>query len=144
MTNRPNFTLNNTIITHNFKYSHIYFYLLIISLLVACASAPPSKTLAQSKVAVSSVDHNNYRKHLNDEVNDANSKLQRAQKLEAKKQHSSAERLAQQILVDVELIQIKTQRLNVEQEVKKIENSIAILHEELKWREPIQLTPLNR
>ncbi len=144
MTKRPNFTLNNAIITHPSRYSHIYFYLLASFLLVACASTPPSKTLPQSKVAVSSVDHSNYRKHLDNDVNDVNSKLQRAHELEAKKQHSSAELLAQQILVDVELIQIKTQRLNVEQEVKKIENSIAILHEELKWREPIQLTPLNQ
>ena len=144
MTKRLNFMLNRTIITYIFKYSHIYFCLLVTSLLAACASAPLSNTLPQSKIAVSSIDHNNYRRHLNDDVNTVNSKLQKAQNLEAKKQHGFAELLAKQILVDVELIKIKTQRLNVEQEVKQLENSIAILHEELKWREPIQLTPLNQ
>ena len=71
-------------------------------------------------------------------------KLKQAQAFEAEKQHGSAEQLAQQILVDVELIQIKTQRLNVEREVKQIESSISNLNQELKWREPVQLSPLNQ
>lgn len=112
-------------------------------LLFACASTPPSKTLPQSKVAVSSVDHNNYRKHLDSDVNAVKTKLKQAQIYQTEKQHEEAEQLAQQILVDVELIQIKTQRMNVDQEVMQIENSITNLNQELKWREPVELSPLN-
>jgi len=109
---------------------------------MACASTPPSKTLPQSKVAVSSIDHKNYRKHVSSDVDTVKANLKQAQSLEAEKQHATAEHLAQQILVDVELIQIKTQRLNVEQEVKQIEVSISTLKDELNWREPVQLSPL--
>jgi len=118
--------------------------LLIASLLLACASTPPSKTLPQSKVAVSSVDHTNYRKHVSSDIDAVKAKLKQALELETNKQHEPAEQLAQKIIIDVELIQIKTQRLSVEQEVKQIENSIFNLNQELKWREPVQLTPLNQ
>lgn len=144
MTNRPKYSLNNAMIIINFRTALICMGLLISSLLIACASTPPSKTLPQSKVAVSSVDHTNYRKHLSSDVDAVKAKLKQAQSLEADKQHGPAEQLAQQILVDVELIQIKTQRLNVEREVKQIESSIANLNQELKWREPVQLSPLNQ
>lgn len=120
-----------------------FCYVLTSSLLIACASAPPSQTLPQSKVAVSSVDHANYRNHVRAEVDAVKAKLTQAQNLEAEKQHTPAEQLAQQILVDVELIQIRTQRLNVEAEVKQIEDNISNLNEELKWREPVELSPLN-
>ncbi len=128
----------------NSKNAHICMGLLISNLLLACASTPPSRTLPQSKVAVSSVDHNNYRKHLSSDVEEVKTKLKQAQAFEVEKQHGAAEQLAQQILVDVELIQIKTQRINVEREVKQIENSISNLNQELKWREPVQLSPLNQ
>ncbi len=144
MTNRPEYSLNNTMIILNSRNSLICICLLLSSLLFACASTPPSKTLPQSKVAVSSIDHANYRKHLGSDVDSVKARLKQAQSLEAEKKHGSAEQLAQQILVDVELIQIKTQRLNVEREVKQIESSISNLNEELKWREPVQLSPLNQ
>ncbi len=150
MTKRPKYMLNNSLInvnphwlTHR-GYSRICICLFLSSLLLACASTTPSKTLPQSKVAVSSVDHTNYRKHVSSDVDTVKAKLKQAQDLEADKQHATAEHLAQQILVDVELIQIKTQRLNVEQEVKQIENSISNLNDELNWREPVQLSPLNQ
>ena len=118
--------------------------LLVLScLLSACASSPPSKTLPQAKVAVTSVDHANYRKHVSNEIDAVKTKLSQAQKLEANKDHMQSEQLAQQILVDVEWIQIKTQRLIVDGEVKQLEDSISNLNEELKWREPINVTPLN-
>jgi septal ring factor EnvC (AmiA/AmiB activator) len=123
-------------------YKILCFAVLSI-LLFACASVPPSKTLPQSKVAVSSVDHAIYRKHVKPEVDAVKAKLTQAQNLEAEKQHVLAEQLAQQILVDVELIQIRTQRLNVEAEAKQIEDNISNLNEELKWREPVELSPLN-
>lgn len=144
MTNRPKYSLNYAMKNLNSRNALICMGLLYSSLLLACASTPPSKTLPQSKVAVSSVDHTNYRKHLSSEVDAVKAKLKHAQSLESEKQHGSAEQLAQQILVDVELIQIKTQRLNVEREVKEIESSIANLNQELKWREPVQLSPLDQ
>lgn len=144
MTNRPKYSLNNAMKNLNYRNIFICMGLLISSLLLACASTPPSRTLPQSKVAVSSVDHTNYRKHLSSDVDAVKAKLKQAQAFEADKQHGSAEQLAQQILVDVELIQIKTQRINVEREVKQIENSISNLNQELKWREPVQLSPLNQ
>ncbi|MFK7816870.1 MAG: hypothetical protein AB8B92_11105 [Gammaproteobacteria bacterium] len=144
MTKRPKNSLNNALIMPKSKNVSIGICVLLLTLLSACSSTPPSKTLPQSKVAVSSIDHKNYRKHLNGDVAAAKSKLQKAQAFAVEKQHIEAEQLAQQILVDVELIQITTQRLNVDQEVKQIENSIANLNEELKWREPIQLSPLNQ
>lgn len=143
MTKRPKNSPNNTFIVGNYKFTSIGVYLLLPCLLFACASAPPSKTLPQSKVAVSSIDHNNYRKHLSDDVNTVKAKLKHAQALEKEKQHVEAEQLAQQIIVDVELIQIKTQRINVDQEVKNIESSITNLSQELNWREPVQFSPLN-
>ncbi len=143
MTKRPINMPNNEFTAQISKILQIFSHLLITSLLISCASTPPSKTLPQSKVAVSSVDHSNYRNHVNSDVENVKIKLQQAQKLAADQQHGPAEYLAQQILVDVELIQIKTQRLNVEQEVSKIKTNITNLHKELKWREPIQLTPLN-
>lgn len=144
MTKRHKYMLNNAFVAQNRKYLLIFSCILISSTLIACASTPPSKTLPQAKVAVSSVDHSNYRKHLNDDVSHVKNKLEQAQKLATSKQHQQAEQLAQQILVDVELIQIQTQRLSAENEVQQIEGSIANLHEELKWREPIQITPLNQ
>lgn len=150
MTKRPKYMLNYSLINANsFWLSHraymrICICLFLSSILLACASTPPSKTLPQSKVAVSSVDHTNYRKHVSSDVDTVKAKLKQAQDLEADKQHATAEQLAQQILVDVVLIQIKTQRLNVEQEVKQIENSISNLNDELNWREPVQLSPLNQ
>ena len=126
------------------KSSLLCFCILLSSLLFACASTPPSATLPQSKVAVSSVDHANYRKHVGSDVDVVKAKLKQAESLAAEKQHTPAEHLAQQILVDVELIQIKTQRLNVDQKVTQIENSIANLNQELKWREPVQLSPLKQ
>jgi hypothetical protein len=152
MTKRPKYMLNNNLINTNpHGFSHrayvricICICLLLSSLLLACASTPISKTLPQSKEAVSSVDHTNYRKHVSNNVDTVKAKLKHAQNLETNKQHAKAEQLAQQILVDVELIQIKTQRLNVEQEVKQIEVSIANLNNELNWREPVQLSPLNQ
>ena len=148
MTKRLENSLNNPFVWIKARYNASAYcvgYCLTISfLLLACASAPPSKSLPQSKVAVSSVDHSNYRKHLNKDVNAVITKLEKAQALESEKQHVEAEQLAQQILVDVELIQIKTQRLNVDHEVKRIETSITNLNEELKWREPVQLSPLEQ
>ena len=58
MTNRPKYSLNNAMINLNSRNALICMGLLISSLLLACASTPPSRTLPQSKVAVSSVDHN--------------------------------------------------------------------------------------
>lgn len=130
------------IITMKMFYS-ILFTLVVSGLLVACASTPPSKTLPQSKVAVDSVDHANYRKYVKSDVDAVKNKLENAQALALEKQHALTEQLAQQILVDVELIQIKTQRLIVEDDVKEIEYSVKNLNEELKWREPIQVAPLN-
>ena len=144
MTNRPKYLLKIVSFKPNTRYVLICMCLLISSLLLACASTPPSITLPQSKVAVSSVDHTNYRKHLSSDIDAVKAKLKTAQTLESEKQHEKVEQLAQQILVDVELIQIKTQRLNIDQKVKQIEDSIANLNEELKWREPIQLSPLNQ
>jgi len=144
MTNRSKYSLNNAMINLNYRNTYLCICLLLSSILFACASTPPSKTLPQSKVAVSSIDHTNYRKHLSSDVDTVKAKLKQAQSLEAEKQHASAEQLAQQILVDVELIQIKTQRLNVEREVKQIKSSISSLNQELKWREPVQLSPLNQ
>lgn len=152
MINRPKNALDNYIMrlisiflseTHS-KYISVSLCISISFLLLACASAPPSKTLPQSKVAVSSVDHKNYRKHASNNVDAVKAKLKQAQALETSKEHETVEQLAQQILVDVELIRIRTQRLNVEQEVKQIESGINNLNEELKWREPVQLSPLNQ
>ena len=127
----------------NRTYKFIGCWLLISCLLMACASAPPSRTLPQAKVAVASVDHANYRIHVNNDVNAVKTKLERALELEANKKHVTSEQLAQQLLTDVEWIQIKTQRLNVEKEVKQLEDSVANLNQELKWREPVQVSPLN-
>jgi len=88
MTNRPKYSLNNAMIIINSRTALICMGLLISSLLIACASTPPSKTLPQSKVAVSSVDHTNYRKHLSSDVDAVKAKLKQAQSLEADKQHS--------------------------------------------------------
>lgn len=122
---------------------HLFILFSLLGLLSACASSPPSATLPQSIVAVESIDHSNYRKHVGSDVDAVKGKLAQAQTFEAEKQHEQAEYLAQQVLIDVELIQIKTQRLNVEQEMKQVEHSVSNLHEELKWREPINVAPLN-
>jgi len=144
MTKRPKYTLSNAFIKSSSIYTTICFYLLIASLLLACASNLPSESLPQSKVAVSSIDHPNYRMHVSSDIDAVKAMLKQALELEANNQHEPTEQLAQKIIVDVELIQIKTQRLSVEKEVKQIENSIFILNQELKWREPVQLAPLNQ
>lgn len=112
-------------------------------LLLACASTPPSKSLPQAKVAVASVDHANYRNHVDSEVTAVVTKLKQAQAFEANKDHTNSEQLAQQILADVEWIQIKAQRLIIEHEVKQLEDSVVNLNQELKWREPVEVSPLN-
>ena len=111
--------------------------------LFACASTPPSKTLPQSKIAVDSINHSIYQEYVKEEIIAVQSKLQEAQRFETEKKHEMAEMLAQQILLDVELIRIKTQRLTIEHEVREIEQNVQNLNEELKWREPIQVSPLN-
>ena len=117
---------------------------LLLGAMLGCSSAPPSKTLPQSEVAVSSIDHSNYRNFLNDDVDAAQSKLEQAKDAATNKNHLIAEYLAQQILVDVELIKLKTQRLQTEQEVKYLETEIENLHKEIQWREPVQLSPLEQ
>ena len=116
---------------------------LLLGCVLGCASAPPSKTLPQSEVAVSSIDHPNYRNYVGGDIEVVQSKLRRAKEAVANKGHAIAEQLAQQILLDVEVIKIKTQRMTTEQEVEKLEASITNLHQELQWREPVQLSPLD-
>lgn len=150
MTKRPKYGLNAKSKTDLIQYAlhckrlgrYLGTSIVLCALLSACASTPPSITLPQSKVAVSSVDHANYRKHVGSDIDAVKAKLKQAESLAAEKQHEHAEQLAQQILVDVELIQIKTQRMNVDQEVAQTESSISNLNQELKWREPVQLSPL--
>ena len=114
----------------------------MLGTIAACASTPPSKTLPESEVAVSSVDHENYRKFVNDDIVAVQTKLQRARDATKNKDHLAAEHLAQQILVDVELIKLKTQRIHAQQDVKNLEESITNLHQEIQWREPVKLSPL--
>lgn len=127
----------------HFKIIHFTCFLLLGGIL-GCASTPPSKTLPHSEVAVSSVDHSNYRKYVGDDIAAVHGKLQRAKEAATNKDHLVAEQLAQQILLDVELMKLKTQRMNTEQEVKNLESSITNLHQELQWREPVQLSPLDQ
>lgn len=116
---------------------------LLLGTIFACSSTPPSNTLPQSQVAVSSVDHSNYRKYVDEDVQAVQAKLQLAKDAATNKDHLTAELLAQQILVDVEFIKLKTQRLDAEQEVNNLEADITNLHQEIQWREPVQLSPLN-
>ena len=127
----------------HFKTINFACFLLLNGIL-GCASTPPSKTLPHSEVAVTSVDHANYRKYVGDDVTAVQEKLQRAKEAATNKDHLVAEQLAQQILLDVELVKLKTQRMNTEQEVKNLESSITNLHQELQWREPVQLSPLDQ
>ena len=126
------------------KYLKLGMLALIISLLSACTSSPPSKTLPQAKIAVTSVDHANYHNHAHNDIEAVKIKLAEAQKHALNKKHTLSEQLAQQILADVEWIQIKTQRSIVDEEVKQVEDSISNLNQELKWREPVQVAPLNK
>ena len=121
-----------------------YISYLLLGIILACSSIPPSKTLPQSEVAVASIDHANYRNLAGGDVESIESKLQRAKSAAANKEHALAEQLAQQILVDVELLKLKTQRLKAEQDVKILESDIANLHKEIQWREPVQLSPLEQ
>ncbi len=119
----------------------ISYFLLFI--LLGCSSVPPSESLPQSEVAVASIDHANYKVHLQSDIELIQSKLALAKQAATNKDHQTAEQLAQQILVDVELIKLRTQRLNVQQDVNDLEKEIANLHKEIQWREPVQLSPLN-
>lgn len=125
----------------NFIILSILCSAIIINL--GCASSPPSKTLPQSKVTVLSVDNENYRKYVGADVNLLIVKLQQAEDAESNKQYLHAEQLAQQILIDVEFIQLKTQRIIAQQEVADLEANITSLNHELEWREPVEITPLN-
>jgi len=111
---------------------------------LGCASSPPSQTLPQSKVAVSSVNNENYKRHVRTEVAQLVNKLKQAEAADNNKQHTQAEQLAEQILLDVELIQLKTQRIIAEQEAQNLEANINGLNKELEWREPVELTPLDQ
>ena len=119
----------------------IFYLVLIIN--ISCASNPPPQTLPQAKVAVSSVNNGNYKNYVPTDVDQLITKLQQAEEANSNKQNNQAEQLAQQILIDVELIQLKTQRIIAEQETKNLQASINSLNKELEWREPIELTPLN-
>lgn len=116
----------------------------LLSIVMACSSTPPSKTLPQSEVAVASINHANYRNFANEDVKAVESKLQHAKNAAANKDHALSEILAQQILVDVELLKLKTQRLSAEQDVINLESEISNLHQEIQWREPVQLSPLEQ
>lgn len=48
----------------------------LLSGLLGCASIPPSKTLPQSEIAASSVNHTNYRNYVAADVNAMQAKLQ--------------------------------------------------------------------
>ena len=117
---------------------------LLLGAILGCSSTPPSKTLPQSEVAVSSIDHPNYRKFVDEDVAAVQSKLKQAKNAASNKNHLTAEHLAQQVLVDVELIKLKTQRLQTEEEVKNLEAEIENLHKEIQWREPVRLSPLEQ
>lgn len=121
----------------------VFTSVFLLSGLLGCTSISPSKTLPQSEVAVSSVNHTNYRSYVAADVDAVQTKLQRANDAAINKEHQTAEQLAQQILVDVELIKIKAQRISAEQKVTSLEASITNLHQELQWREPIRLSPLD-
>ena len=125
-----------------FSIADKIFLGLIIFILFSCASTPPSKTLPQAEVAVSSIDHPNYIKLVSSDIANVKTKLHKAKEASTDNKHKLAEHLSQQILVDVELIQIKSQRINVENEVREFELSITNLHKEIQWREPIHVSPL--
>lgn len=127
-----------------FKAAILVCHFTLLVNVISCASTPPSETLPQSEVAASSIDHSNYRNFVNEDVENVLSKLKHAEDAAAENNHKLAEQLAQQILVDIELIKLKTQRLNVEQDVEKLESSITSLHQELQWREPVKLSPLDQ
>ncbi len=144
----PNYFTSATTVGQRVSLMHfktiIFTCFLLLGGILGCASTPTSKTLPQSEVAVSSVDHSNYKKYVGNDVETVQEKLQRARDAAANKDNLITEQLAQQILLDVELIKLKTQRMNAEQEVKELETNIINLHQELQWREPIQLTPLEQ
>lgn len=110
----------------------------------SCANTPPSETLPQSEVAATSINHRNYRNYVNEDVEDVLAKLKLAEEAAAENDHRLAEQLAQQVMVDIELLKLKTQRLTTKEEVEKLEASITSLHQELQWREPVTLSPLDQ
>jgi len=141
----PNYlTFNSTSIRVKlYKYVLICSCLTVLVTVLSCANTPPSVTLPQAKVAASSIDHANYRAYVKDDVEGVLVKLMQAEEAAAGNEHKHAEQLAQQVLVEIELIKIKTQRLTVEEDVENIELSITSLHQELQWREPVTLSPLD-
>ena len=110
----------------------------------SCTNSPPSETLPQSEVAATSIDHSNYRNYVNEDVEEVLAKLKRAETAAAENDHRLAEQLAQQVMVDIELLKLKTQRLTVEEDVEKLEASITSLHQELQWREPVTIFPIDQ
>ena len=132
----------NTYYPGKYKHNIILLNILFI-LLIGCSSAPPSKTLPHAEVAVAGIDHRNYKNLVAIDVENAKNKLHQAQSAATNKEHEVSENLSQQLLVDVELIQIKSQRISMENEVKTFESNITNLHQELQWREPVQVSPLD-
>ncbi len=110
--------------------------------LYACASTPPSKTLPESEIAVKSISHSNFEKLVGPDVIDVQQKLVQAKQATSNNENQLAEHLAQQILVDVELIKVKSQRILSDQELSELEASIVNLNHELQWRSPINVAPL--
>lgn len=139
--NHPQF--QHTLIRIVFKTTILFSCISILLSQISCANSPPSETLPQSEVAVSNIEHASYRQLADEDISNVVDKLKNAVNAQANDENKRAEQLAQQILVDIELIHLKVQRITAENNIEALESNITALHHELQWREPVNIHPMS-
>lgn len=105
-----------------------------IGLLSACASAPvaPTAELTAAQEAIADAEQEGARQHSGAELDEAQQKLQRAERAANNEQMLSAERLAKEAKVSAELAAARTEAAKAQEINKEMERSADALIEEMR------------
>lgn len=91
----------------------------------------PDQDLARAEAGISQAEQGGAEQYGAIELQSARDKLERARAAVAEEEMATAERLAEQAALDADLAAARTRSGKAELAVKELENSIAVLREEL-------------
>lgn len=107
--------------------------LLFLLILGACASSPerPDQDLARAEAAISQAEQSGARQYGPVALDDAREKLAKARTAVAEEEMLLAERYAEEAALAADLAAAKTRTGKAERAVEELEDSIAVLREEI-------------
>lgn len=107
--------------------------LLLLTMLGACASSPdrPDQDLARAEAAISQAEQSGARQYGPIALDDARQKLGKAQAAVAEEEMLLAERYAEEATLAADLAAAKARTGKAERAVEELEDSIAVLRQEI-------------